>query len=114
MRIGVARESKDREFRVGLIPSGARTLVAAGHEVLVERGAGIGSGFQDAAYAEAGASLVSREEAWSDPDLLVKVKEPNADEVGLLRAGQVLSGAGSASIELRVALARNELIGPVR
>jgi alanine dehydrogenase len=90
MRVGVPRESKDREFRVGLVPDGARVLVAAGHEVLVERGAGIGSGFADAQYTALGAKAVSREEAWSAPDLIVKVKEPNPEETGLLRAGQTL------------------------
>jgi alanine dehydrogenase len=90
MRIGVPRETKDREFRVGLVPEGARLLVEAGHEVLVERGAGQGSGFPDEAYRAAGARLVATEEAWSAPELIVKVKEPNPREVTLLRAGQTL------------------------
>jgi alanine dehydrogenase len=90
VRIGVPRETKSQEFRVGLTPDGARTLVRDGHEVLVERGAGEGSGFDDASYAEGGARLVDAEEAWSAPDLLVKVKEPNPTEVTRLRAGQVL------------------------
>jgi alanine dehydrogenase len=90
MRIGVPRETKDREFRVGLIPDGARALVRAGHDVWVERDAGVGSGFADDVYAEAGARLVSTEEAWSDPDLVVKVKEPNPEEVRRLRSGQIL------------------------
>jgi len=88
--IGVPRETKDQEFRVGLVPDGARTLVEAGHRVLVERGAGAGSGFEDEAYARAGAELVSAEEAWSEPDVVVKVKEPNPREVRLLRAEQTL------------------------
>ena len=90
MRIGVPRETKDREFRVGMVPDGARSLVDAGHEVLVERGAGEGSGFPDTAFAAAGAQLVDTEEAWSSPALIVKVKEPNARETRWLRAGQVL------------------------
>lgn len=90
MRIGVPRETKDQEFRVGLVPDGARVLAGEGHEVLVERGAGVGSGFPDEAYRAAGARLVGAEEAWSAPDLVVKVKEPNPREVGWLRAGQVL------------------------
>lgn len=90
MRIGVPKETKDREFRVGMVPDGVRALVGAGHELWVERGAGSGSGFSDEAYAKAGARLVSAEESWSEPDLLVKVKEPNAQEVKRLRAGQVL------------------------
>ena len=90
MRIGVPRETKDREFRVGLVPDGARALVKAGHDVRIEGGAGIGSGFSDDAYQQAGARLVSTEEAWSEPDLVVKVKEPNEDEVQHLHSGQSL------------------------
>jgi alanine dehydrogenase len=90
MRIGVVRESKDQEFRVGIVPDGAAALVQRGHEVLVESGAGLGSGFEDEVYAKVGARLVGREEAWSKPDLVVKVKEPNAEEIGFLHADQVL------------------------
>jgi alanine dehydrogenase len=90
MRIGVPRETKDQEFRVGLVPDGARLLSEDGHEVLVERGAGAGSGFADEAYRAAGARLVGAEEAWSSPDLIVKVKEPNPREARFLRPGQVL------------------------
>jgi alanine dehydrogenase len=90
MRIGVPRETKDREFRVGLVPDGVRALVRAGHEVLIEHAAGTGSGFADDDYQQAGARLVSTEEAWSESDLLVKVKEPNDAEVPYLRPGQIL------------------------
>ncbi len=90
MRIGVPRETKDREFRVGLVPAGARALVKAGHDVWIQAGAGLGSGFSDDTYQQAGARLVSAEEAWSEPDLVVKVKEPTEDEVQGLRAGQIL------------------------
>ncbi len=90
MRIGVPKESKDREFGVGMVPDGARALVKAGHEVWIERDAGVGSGFSDEDYLGAGAELVSRQEAWSEPELVVKVKEPNESEVGLLRSGQAL------------------------
>ena len=90
MRIGVVRESKDQEFRVGLVPDGAATLAQLGHDVLVESGAGLGSGFGDEVYRDAGARIVTRHEAWSEPELVVKVKEPNPEEVGLLRPGQVL------------------------
>jgi alanine dehydrogenase len=72
------------------MPDNVRSLTAAGHEVLVESGAGAGSGFPDDAFSQAGARLVPREEVWSSPDLIVKVKEPQADEVDLLREGQVL------------------------
>ena len=90
MRIGVPKESKDQEFRVGMVPDGVRGLCDEGHEVIVETGAGQGSGFSDDAYAKAGARLVPRQEAWSAPELIVKVKEPNAAEVEFLQAGQTL------------------------
>ena len=90
MKIGVPKETKDNEYRVGVTPDGARQLVADGHEVAIERGAGAGSGFADASYAQAGARLVDEEEAWSAPDLVVKVKEPNDREVARLRKGQTL------------------------
>jgi len=89
MRIGVPRETKDREHRVGLVPAGVRQLHAGGHEVWVERGAGEGSGLDDRAYQEAGARLVDAAEAWS-ADLVVKVKEPDAVERTRLRRGQIL------------------------
>ncbi|UCE86497.1 MAG: alanine dehydrogenase [Deltaproteobacteria bacterium] len=90
MRIGVPRETKDQENRIGIVPDGARTLCGRGHEVLIERGAGLGSGFPDAAFEKVGARIVDTEEAWSAPDLIMKVKEPSAREVAFLRAGQIL------------------------
>ena len=90
MKIGVPRETKDNEFRVGMTPDGARQLVVDGHEVLIERGAGVGSGFPDAAYAQAGARLVDVDEVFAAPDLVTKVKEPNEREVARLRRGQTL------------------------
>lgn len=86
MRIGIPRETKANEARVALVPSGAQALVNAGHEVRVETGAGLGSGFEDRDYAEAGARVVdSAREAWEDSELVVKVKEPLAEEWPLLR-----------------------------
>lgn len=90
MRVGVPAETKDQEYRVGLVPDGVRSLVSSGHEVLVERCAGLGSGISDAAYAAAGATLVSAQEAWSRPDLVVKVKEPDAKELAWMHEGQTL------------------------
>jgi len=90
VKVGVPRETKDREYRVGLTPAGARGLTLAGHPVLVERDAGVGSGFDDAAYAEAGAALVDTERVFSEPDLVVKVKEPSPAEVRWLRPGQTV------------------------
>ena len=90
MRIGVPGETKDREFRVGMVPDGVRALVQGGHEVWVESRAGMGSGFTDDDYVGAGARIVGTDEAWSEPDLVVKVKEPNEAEVRRLRSEQVL------------------------
>ena len=90
MRIGVPRESKVMEYRVGMVPDSVASLVRAGHEVWVETGAGEGSGIGDAEFEASGAKLVSREQAWGEPDLVVKVKEPRPDEVALMRPDQVL------------------------
>lgn len=85
MRVGVVTELKADEHRVALTPAGTRELVERGHEVLVERGAGEGSAFPDAAYAAAGAGLMSVEEIWATADVLLKVKEPLPEEYGRLR-----------------------------
>ncbi len=90
MHIGVPRETKDQEFRVGMTPDGVRVLTRAGHAVSVERGAGLGSGFSDAVFEEAGASLADRDAVWSEPDLIVKVKEPLPEEIARMRSGQTL------------------------
>jgi alanine dehydrogenase len=91
MRIGVPREIKVHEYRVGLVPAGARELIAAGHEVLVESGAGNGIGVDDAQYRAAGAAIAaSAVEVFQRADLVVKVKEPQAAECALLRQDQVL------------------------
>jgi alanine dehydrogenase len=91
MRIGCPREIKPQEFRVGLTPQAAREAVGRGHEVVVERGAGMGSGFTDDAYRAAGARIVdTAEEVFATADLIVKVKEPQAAERKRLREGQVL------------------------
>lgn len=91
MRVGLVTEIKPSERRCALTPAGARELTSAGHEVLVQKGAGEGSGFTDALYAQAGAALIdTAAEVWAQADLLLKVKEPIASEYGYLRAGQVL------------------------
>ena len=90
MRIGVAREIKSQEHRVALTPAGALELVRHGHEVVVEEGAGLGSGFADEAYATVGARVVPVEEVWSSAELLLKVKEPIAAEYGYLRENLTL------------------------
>jgi alanine dehydrogenase len=91
MLIGCVRETKDNEYRVGLVPGGAKALVDSGHEVLVERGAGLGSGIGDEEYVAAGARIAgSAAEVWARAAILVKVKEPIEPEYPLMRAGQVL------------------------
>ncbi len=91
MKIGCPREIKAQEFRVGLTPNTAREATAHGHEVIVEAGCGAGSGFPDADYAAAGAQIVaSAEEVFAEANLIVKVKEPQAEERACLREGQVL------------------------
>lgn len=91
MNVGVLRETKDREMRVALLPSGARTLVAGGHRVFVESGAGLGSGFADEAYEAEGASLLPTPgDVIEAAELVTKVKEPTPDEVAAMRPGQTL------------------------
>lgn len=90
MYVGVPREIKDNEYRVAMTPGGVRQLVEAGHEVMVEIGAGEGSGFSDAQYQESGARSVSTAaDAWS-ADMVVKVKEPQPSEHGFLSPDLVL------------------------
>jgi alanine dehydrogenase len=89
--IGVPRETKRDEYRVALLPVGAEELVRAGHAVLVEHGAGAGSGLPDEAYAAAGATLVpGAADVFGRADLIVKVKEPQPQELSLIRRGQTL------------------------
>ena len=91
MRIGVPREIKVHEYRVGLVPAGVRELTAAGHEVLIETGAGAGIGIGDADYVQAGATIApSAAEVFARGELIVKVKEPQPKECAMLRRGQVL------------------------
>ena len=90
MIVGVAREIKVQEYRVGLTPAGARQLTGDGHTVLVEHGAGVGSGFGDDDYVRAGATLVARGELFARSELLIKVKEPLPAEYELLRREQIL------------------------
>lgn len=90
MIIGVPREIKIEEFRVGLTPSGARELVRDGHRVLIEFEAGVGSGFSDQEYLKAGAETVARKTVFATAGLIVKVKEPLPKEYALLREGAAL------------------------
>src|SRR6266581_2161534 len=91
MIVGVPREIKTAENRVALVPAGVESLVGDGHAVLVEQGAGLGSGFSDDAYSTAGATLVPRAgDVWSKAEMVVKVKEPIEPEWPCLRKGQVV------------------------
>ena len=91
MIIGVPKEIKNNEFRVGMTPGGAREFVAHGHTVLVENSAGDGSSFTDAEYSAAGADLVATaDEVFARADMIVKVKEPQPVEIARLRPGQIL------------------------
>ena len=91
MLVGVPKEIKIQEYRVGLVPSSVRELVHHGHEVLVEAGAGAGIGCGDDVFAAAGARIAdSAEEVFARADMIVKVKEPQPGEIGMLREGQVL------------------------
>jgi len=91
MIIGVPKEIKTDEFRVGMTPSGVRELTKYGHSVIVESGSGIGSGFEDAHYADAGAVILqSVDELYSKAQMIIKVKEPIEIEYGRLKEGQIL------------------------
>ncbi len=91
MIIGVPKEIKKQEHRVALLPSAAYQLIKHGHQVLVQQGAGVGSGFGDDEYQHAGAKLVDgAREIFQRADMIVKVKEPQPAEVALLRPGQIL------------------------
>jgi alanine dehydrogenase len=91
MIIGVPKEIKEQEHRVGLIPSGANQLTRRGHTVLVQQGAGLGSGYSDEEYVSGNAKIIgTAQEIFSKADMIVKVKEPLSAEYSLLRKGQIL------------------------
>jgi alanine dehydrogenase len=91
MKIAVPREIKNHEYRVALTPAGVHELTGHGHDVFIETGAGLGSAITDEEYLGAGAKIVSSaEEAWAEGELILKVKEPIAEEYKFLRTGQVL------------------------
>ena len=91
MIIGCVKEIKNNEYRVGLTPDNVKAYVQAGHEVLFENGAGVGSGFEDEEYADAGAKMVADpKEIWAAVDMMIKVKEPLPEEYPLFREGLIL------------------------
>jgi len=91
MRIGIPKEIKTNENRISLVPAGAEALVAAGHEVMVEKGGGVGSGFTDQQYAAVGATIgATAAKVWAAADMIIKVKEPIAREWKHMRKGQTI------------------------
>jgi len=89
--VGLPKEIKDNEYRVGLTPAGVRALKDKGHEIRVETNAGAGSGFEDSLYERAGATIVaSADDVWASAEMIVKVKEPIAPEYPRMRDGQLL------------------------
>ncbi|MDD7769840.1 alanine dehydrogenase [Suipraeoptans intestinalis] len=91
MKVGCVKEIKNNEFRVGMTPDNVKSYVNAGHEVLIEKGAGIGSGFTDDEYAAAGAKLIDcAKEVWDTCEMMIKVKEPLPEEYDLFHEGLIL------------------------
>ncbi|GGY75318.1 alanine dehydrogenase [Streptomyces olivaceoviridis] len=91
VKVGIPREVKNNEFRVAITPAGVHELVRNGHQVVVERGAGLGSSITDEEYVAAGAAILdTADEVWASADLLLKVKEPIAEEYHRLRKDQIL------------------------
>ncbi|KJS13118.1 MAG: alanine dehydrogenase [Peptococcaceae bacterium BRH_c8a] len=90
MQIGIPKEIKSNEDRVAVTPAGVQTLVKYGHILLIEQGAGLGSGITDQAYQQAGANIVPREEVFASAEMILKVKEPLPEEYGLFSPGQIL------------------------
>src|SRR5689334_18470798 len=91
MIVGVPKEIKPGENRVAMLPSGVSAFVAHGHQVLVEKGAGEGSGILDAQYRAAGAQILSSaKRVWDRAELIIKVKEPIGPELGRMRSGQII------------------------
>ena len=103
MKVGVAKENAPGERRVALVPEALGKLKAAGLEILVETGAGAGSALPDAAYQEAGATIVSTEALYKDADVVLKVAKPSAAEVAMLRSGQAVVGFLAPLIDPRLA-----------
>lgn len=91
MLIGVPKEIKNRENRVGVVPGGVAQLIAAGHKVIIQKGAGVGAGLPDEKFVAAGAKIVeTKEDVWGQADMVMKVKEPIEPEYKLMRDGQIL------------------------
>lgn len=114
MNIGVPKEIKNNENRVAITPAGVATLTGAGHQVYVENGAGVGSGFGDEEYAATGATLLNQAaDIWATADMILKVKEPLPSEYGYFREGLILFTYLhlAAAPELAAALLEKKVIG---
>lgn len=114
MIIGVPKEIKDHEFRVGMVPSGIQVLTKAGHHVLVQKRAGEGCGIADEEYVSAGATLLAlAKDIWDEAEMIVKVKEPLPEEFGLIKEGQILFTYLhlAPALKLTQALLRSRCIG---
>ena len=117
MLLGVPREIKNHEYRVGMTPASVRELTGRGHAVLVEKGAGRGIGLTDSMYVRAGADIVNTpEEIFARAEMIVKVKEPQPDECRQLRQGQILftylhlaAGSAADAAPRRIGLHRHRL-----
>ncbi|MFL5718681.1 MAG: NAD(P) transhydrogenase subunit alpha, partial [Chloroflexota bacterium] len=92
MKVGVAKETAPGERRVALVPEVLGKLKAAGLDILVEQGAGAGSSIPDAAYADAGATIVSTVDLYGDSDAILRVQKPTASEISVMKAGQTVLG----------------------
>ena len=91
MKIGVPKEIKPQETRIGLTPNSVKDLVSNGHEVLVENNGGFEAGFENSHYTNAGAKIVEKaEDIFNDTDIIVKVKEPQSNEVKMIRENQIV------------------------
>src|SRR4030065_1916791 len=114
MVIGVPREIKPEENRIAIVPGGVETLAHKGHRVLIEKGAGLGSGFSDEEFVKAGAQISDRhDDIFTEADLVLKVKEPSPEEYGCLREGQIVFTYLhlAASEELTRNLQESKIIG---
>ena len=115
MRVGIPKEIKVLEYRVGMVPSGVKELVSDGHEVFVESSAGMGIGMTDEDYIKAGAKVLNTpEEIFDTCELIIKVKEPQLQECKMLKAGQVLFTYLhlAADPDQAAALVDSDFIGP--
>ena len=114
MIVGCPSEIKVKEHRVGIVPASAKALIASGHQVLIQKGAGLGSGIEDAEYKAAGSQIVATAaEVWGNSQMIVKVKEPLKSEYGFLRSDQILYTFLhlAAESELTQALLENNVTG---